>query len=536
MTPLPPSAPIDALVGSDLAGRFRVERVLGRGGFGRVYLARHLVLRRLFAVKVLDPDRVTPEIEARFRREARSASRVEHPNVAYVFDFGRTTDGISYLAMEYIEGPTLAELLEQQAGGLPLARGLAILQQIADGLAGAHACRVIHRDIKPRNVIVARGRDGSDLVKILDFGLAKAIGQEAASAAEISSQDQCIGTPEYLAPERFVAGSDDYRCDVYSFGVTAFEVLVGRPPFSGSPMELFEAHVHHAAPLPSACAPEANIPPVVDAVILRCLHKDPAERFQSAIALAGELRAAVAGSPRRRARAGHTQPLEAVGRSSGLAAAPTALAAPDDSESWESGVSDELPTQLDWPDGAVAQASPEPAAGVPASIALEELAFALEDRALASGNLRLLLARKLAAEADEIAAATVVARLQARLVETERGARRQESRLRRALAQLAAGNREGTVEGDELSAELSTRMRQLAQECELALQELDARLQLRRATLKEAVSAVGRATDSLRDQLTQLCTAERLASDPELERLLSGALASTYGGQAGSSS
>lgn len=261
----------DPRIGSLFAGRFQIDALLGEGGFGRVYRATHTVLKRQLALKVIQKDNLSdPTIEARFRREARAASRIQHPNVAYVFDFGRTEDGTSYLAMEYVEGPTLAEV-----GPLPPSRALGVLTQIADGLAAAHACNVVHRDIKPDNVALTTHEGKPDHVKILDFGLAKALGTETWGGAEISAVGLIYGTPEYCSPEQFEAKPLGLSSDIYSVGVLAFELLTGRLPFDGTVLYLYQAHVNRPPPPPSRFA---QIPADLDRVVLDCLAKDPNER------------------------------------------------------------------------------------------------------------------------------------------------------------------------------------------------------------------------------------------------------------------
>src|SRR3989339_1655834 len=185
----------DPLIGTCFVERYEIEELIGKGGFGKVYLARHRILQRKFAIKILHADLHADEMnQARFRREARTASRIHHPHIAYVFDFGCTPSGITYLAMEYIEGKTLAQIIESE-GPISIERTLAILIQMADALAAAHARKVIHRDIKPINILLTEQSGHKDFAKILDFGLAKVVDQLTSPGSMISMEGQVFGTP-----------------------------------------------------------------------------------------------------------------------------------------------------------------------------------------------------------------------------------------------------------------------------------------------------------------------------------------------------
>jgi serine/threonine-protein kinase len=263
------------------AGRFRIEALLGSGGMGTVYRAHDRRLEQVIALKLLHPVWLGEiEVLRRFEREARAAARIVHPAVTAVREAGYSDEGMPYLAMEYVPGPTLAALVA--TGPLAPGRALAILRQIAEGLAAAHAAGVIHRDLKPANVVVLQ----DDQVKILDFGQAKLIGPGESSLSTLGST---FGTPEYLSPEQIAGHPLGPATDLYSFGVLSFEVLTGRVPFRGALMEVIRGHVEEEPPRPSAIVAAEGIAPDLDRLVLGCLAKRPEDRPPSASALAALL-------------------------------------------------------------------------------------------------------------------------------------------------------------------------------------------------------------------------------------------------------
>ncbi|HEY4137738.1 MAG TPA: serine/threonine-protein kinase, partial [Casimicrobiaceae bacterium] len=216
------------LVGTIIADRYHVMKKLGEGGMGQVYLVEHVKMGRKSALKVMHPGMVKDvDSISRFNREAANASRIAHPNVAAVYDFGETTDGIIYLAMELVEGPPLTNVIEAQ-GALPAKRAAEIVRQTAEALAVAHDLGIVHRDLKPDNIMIAKTRDGLDLVKVVDFGIAKA----ADSAAQkVTKTGLVVGTPEYMSPEQLAGDKLDGRSDIYSLGLVAFNMMTGKLPF-----------------------------------------------------------------------------------------------------------------------------------------------------------------------------------------------------------------------------------------------------------------------------------------------------------------
>jgi serine/threonine-protein kinase len=251
-----------------LAGRYRLDAPVASGGTGQVWRAFDLVLHRQVAVKLLHADTASdPEFRARFRAEARSASRLSHPGVAQVHDFGEDgSPGLPFLVMELVDGPSLARMLA--AGPLDPAQTMDLIAQVAAGLHAAHAAGVIHRDIKPANLLVTE--DGQ--VKIADFGLAS-----LSEDAPLTSAGGLIGTPGYLAPERVMGEPATPASDLYSLGVVGYQCLTGTPPFRGSALEVLKAHLRQPFPLlPSTVPAEAR------ALVAALTAKDPGDRPRSA--------------------------------------------------------------------------------------------------------------------------------------------------------------------------------------------------------------------------------------------------------------
>jgi serine/threonine protein kinase len=267
--------------------RYRFIRLLGQGAMGEVYLAEHTALGRREAVKILRPELATdPQFIAAFRREARATNRVQHPNIVGVYDFGRLADGRFYLAMEYAEGVPLDQLLVRQ-GKMPVARAVPILSQLTDAVGCAHAHGVVHRDLKPGNLILCEHRGQGDWVKVLDFGMAKILDPRSSDGPPLSRAGTIMGTPTYMAPEHLIGRNVDERADLYAIGCIAYEMLVGRPPFVGSRMEVADAHISRKPPPVRASVPD--VPPGLDELVLRCLEKSPAQRPGSAYELKQEL-------------------------------------------------------------------------------------------------------------------------------------------------------------------------------------------------------------------------------------------------------
>lgn len=279
----------ESRIGMVIAGRFRITGLIGEGGMGTVYMAEHRTLPRRFAIKILKREMAEdPVFVERFRREAIAASRVVHPNVVYITDFGRLDQGDYYMVMEYLEGDELERILERH-GRLPLSRVLHIVIQLSDALDHAHSMGVVHRDLKLENVLLCRIRGRDDVVKLVDFGIAEILDPDEESKRKASIPGQVFGTPEYMSPEQATDQPQDGRSDIYAMGVLAFELAVGEPPFTGEPTQILLAHLQRPPPLPSSRLPGIPVPKGFDACVLRCLAKKPEERYQRAAELRRDL-------------------------------------------------------------------------------------------------------------------------------------------------------------------------------------------------------------------------------------------------------
>jgi serine/threonine-protein kinase len=278
-------------VGNVIAGKYRLEGFLSRGGMGAVYRATHVMLGKPCVVKVIRPDLVTsPELVRRFLREARAAAGLSHPNIVIVFDLGEAEDGTLYIAMELVQGRSLHDVIRQE-GRMAPSRTVHLLRQVASALAQAHRQHIVHRDLKPQNLMVTRDSEGRETVKLLDFGIAKTFDENT----ELTATGLMLGTPQYMAPEQVMGGAIDHRTDLYALGVILYQMLIGEVPFTAtSAPALLMKHVNDVPDPPSRRRPDLRIPAGLEAIALRCLAKDPARRFQSADEFGAALERAVA--------------------------------------------------------------------------------------------------------------------------------------------------------------------------------------------------------------------------------------------------
>lgn len=284
----PPRA--DPLAGSVLDGKYRLDRVLAKGGSGRVYVAEQLNLGRPVAVKVLRPDldgEDADRFEERFFREASMSAQLNHPHVVTVHDYGRTSDGTCFLAMELLQGRSLKVRMKE--GPLPPDEALPVFEQIVRGLRHAHKAGLVHRDMKPGNVQLVPGEDGLAFAKILDFGLVR----EEDAGSEITREGYFVGTPHYAAPEQVMGRDLDARADLYSVGVMLYRALCGRLPYwSKDGMAIAIAHCQDPYPPMAERSPDVPVPAELEAIVRRCMAKDPDDRYADASALLLDLRAA----------------------------------------------------------------------------------------------------------------------------------------------------------------------------------------------------------------------------------------------------
>ncbi len=286
------------MLGVIIAERYRITGFLGRGAMGSVYRAEHVTIRRPVALKLLHPALVSvPEISARFEREAFAVGRIDHPNCVSVSDFGKLDDGSLYLALELVHGRPLADVLEHE-GRLPASRALHIVRHVLRGLGHAHREGIVHRDIKPGNVVLTERDGDEDFAKILDFGIAKLEGQaESVEGGEkLTQAGIACGTPTYMAPEQVLGESADARSDLYATGILLFELLAGRPPFADDDhVSILTMHTSQPPPALAEVAPEVTAPEGLDDVLQRALAKRREDRFESAEAMIADIDA-VAGS------------------------------------------------------------------------------------------------------------------------------------------------------------------------------------------------------------------------------------------------
>jgi serine/threonine-protein kinase len=261
----------DPRIGTLLAGRYLIEEPIGEGGMAIVYRARHKLVERDVAVKVMNPILASdPVVRERFRREARSAQKLAHPNIIEIFDQGDTEDGTSYIVMELLRGEPLSAFIRRR--DFDVDRAVSVMVQIARGIARAHDLEVVHRDLKPENIFLSRAEDGGDIVKLLDFGIAK-----SRAEPQLTAQGELFGTPQYMAPERIMGAEAGSASDLYALGVVFFEMLVGELPFDAADIASFFAmHMHETPPRLRSRHP--LVPLALDDLIFRMLAKAPEDR------------------------------------------------------------------------------------------------------------------------------------------------------------------------------------------------------------------------------------------------------------------
>lgn len=286
----------DPLIGRVIAERYRIQRLLGRGGMGVVYLVEHASIGKLMALKLLTGELTRDrELVARFKREALMVSQLSHPNTVQVFDFG-TADGLTYLAMEYLDGRDLGNVIDND-GHIDPVRATKLMIQACGSLAEAHGKDIVHRDIKPENLFLLENRNSTnEVLKVLDFGLAKL--RESSDLGEVTTRGAIVGTPYYMSPEQVRGEEVDHRSDIYALGAVLYKALTGKPAFdAATPVGVLTKHLTDTAAPPSSRFPKLNIPSSLSQIVVKAMAKQPEERFQSV----EELREALIGELRRSA-------------------------------------------------------------------------------------------------------------------------------------------------------------------------------------------------------------------------------------------
>jgi serine/threonine-protein kinase len=296
----PPGVLPPEYVGREIGGRYRILAKLGEGGMGAVYRGEQISLKRKCAIKLLKPELSSDAgLVKRFNAEAELVAKLSHPNIVGIYDFGQDRDGTLFIAMEFLEGRTLREALIAD-GPMPPRRAVAIASQIASSLTDAHAHGIVHRDLKPDNVMLTeRGRE-KDVVRVLDFGIAKLRDEGKNTVQQMTQAGDLVGTPQYMAPEQIRGDKIDGRTDVYALGAMLYEMVTGRLPFEGpTVMAILSKHLTETTPPPSVRRPDLQIPPSIDALVMASLVKDASQRVPS-MEMVGEQLAAIGsllGSP-----------------------------------------------------------------------------------------------------------------------------------------------------------------------------------------------------------------------------------------------
>jgi serine/threonine protein kinase len=311
--------------GQLLAGKYRIERVLGQGGMGVVVAAHHLVLDQVVAIKFLLPQALnSAEAVARFEREARAAVKIQSEHVARVTDVGRLETGAPYMVMELLRGRDLGDLLQQE-GPLPLEDVADYILQAGEAIAEAHGLGIVHRDLKPPNLFLTTRADGSSCVKVLDFGISKVTGLSSSNDQSLTSTTAVMGSPLYMSPEQLLSARDvDMTTDIWALGVICYELLTGKPPFIADTLPQLCMAISTAAPTPLRTY-RPDLPVEMEQVLARCLEKDRGKRIATVAELASEL---VKFAPRRSRLS--AERIERLARAAGFSA--TAFALPPSSD------------------------------------------------------------------------------------------------------------------------------------------------------------------------------------------------------------
>lgn len=277
-------------VSENLGERYEVQTLLGQGGMGAVYKVRDKELQKTFAIKVLNSNLVEDKNSLkRFEQEAQAARGLTSPNLVAVYDFGMGKKGSPYIVMDYLDGTSLDAVLAN-GGYMDVPRAQDIFIQICEAIVHAHSKAVVHRDIKPSNIMLTKGINGGDFVKLVDFGIAKVLPSQQKATANLTQTGDIFGSPLYMSPEQCLGNKLDNRSDIYAFGCVMYETLTGQAPFAAeNPIKIILKHLNDQARPFSSLAHDYKIPAQLEAVIMRCLEKDPSDRYQSAEELLKDL-------------------------------------------------------------------------------------------------------------------------------------------------------------------------------------------------------------------------------------------------------
>lgn len=291
--------PTDPYIGKRLAEKYFVEKLLGTGGMGQVYQAKHELMHRRVAIKIMRAQFVSDQMSVkRFNVEAIALGKLEHPHIIATYDHGTTIHGQPYIVMEYLQGRSLADLVKELRG-LPVGRVIDVFDQVCDALDYAHKKGVLHRDLKPGNIMLTEKEGVFDYVKVVDFGVAKLMEVNGEEAQTLTQQGEVCGSPVYMSPEQCLGQALDRRADIYSMGIVLYETLTGKLPLIGkNMMETMGKHIHETAIPFQQSRPDLYIPEPLEAVIMKALAKKPEQRQQTMAQLRAEL---IAADPRPRA-------------------------------------------------------------------------------------------------------------------------------------------------------------------------------------------------------------------------------------------
>ncbi len=273
---------LDPAIGAIFGERYEIESVIGSGGMSVVYKARHKLMDKVVAIKLLDPRLMKQQLAVkRFQQEAQAASRLNHPNVIVIHDFGITPDGQPYMVMDYLSGRSLQDILDENPHLVP-ARAKRIFSQAASGLAHAHKAGVVHRDVKPNNIIIDMDHNGQEAVKIVDFGIAKIVSDSDNPQERLTRAGEFFGTSVYMSPEQCRGKDVDLRSDVYSLGCVMFESLTGLPPFEGeNDLDTFQMQLSADPPRFHERRPDLVIPTEFELIVRKALEKNADDRYQN---------------------------------------------------------------------------------------------------------------------------------------------------------------------------------------------------------------------------------------------------------------